>query len=447
MDNKGEVILNRIKEKIEGVEVYVVGGTVRDILLGRKATDFDLVIRGKPSEIVARITSLFPSATFFSPGKESNLTRVVFGNRGERYNIDIAMLRGKTIEEDLLDRDFTINAMAFSLNEQVEDVERILIDPSGGRFDLEREVIRAVSEDGFVNDPIRLLRAFRFAVSLGFKIEKATLDSISKRKDKIKLASGERLSFELITILKEVPCYPVLEQAKATGLLYEILHHFIPCEAKWVALFPLRRLEEVISTIDRDFPRFSKKLTSALSEEIAYDRPRLPLLKLISMLFVRRGEYFLPPGEEAIKKLAERFRLSRREGRFLLKLREGYLSLMTRFPDFTRDRKEMFRFLKKAGDGIVFALILLAAIKEEVGSSYAGRMLEAYYGFYLPALSAPLFLNGDELIHHFNLPRGRLIGELIEALREAQALGLVNSKKKAILYVERFIHDYEKRET
>jgi len=434
-------ILRKVAEIAKGGKIYLVGGAVRDILLKREVADFDLVVDVEPMDLGSRIVRLFSKASFFKLGKEKEVIRVVV-KEGRRLTIDISRLSEGGIELDLLARDFTINAMAVPLSALRGSVEVDLIDPQGGCFDLKRKLIRAVGEDIFVNDPVRLLRAFRLAEELQFKIEKTTLFLISRDKENIKKASPERVSFELMAILKGERACSILGMTEAKGLLFQILSPFLSAEAMRVELSPLGRLEEVISSLAEVFPRFFQRLREELSQELVYARPKLLLLKFFSLLFTSHQGELLPPTKERIKRLGEGFRLSREERRFLLDVLRGYRSLLFLSPKFSGSKRELFRLLRRVGSEFPSALLLFVALKGEPVFTLVERLLLGYYGFYLPAIGSQLLVNGDELIKWFHLPQGRVIGKLLEAVREAQVLKMVRNKGEAIEYVRKLLGDH-----
>ena len=165
--------INRLARQLE-YPVYLVGGTVRDHLLGKPCSDYDLTAVNAPE--IARAWS-----------QQSKMTRVPLDETPghETYRVvlqpnlyfDFTTLQDHTIENDLSQRDFTINAMAISLPDFIEGKE-VLIDPFNGQADLENKIVRVVQEQRFEDDPLRLIRAFRFASTLEFNIEPQTLQQI-----------------------------------------------------------------------------------------------------------------------------------------------------------------------------------------------------------------------------------------------------------------------------
>ncbi|MBP3474477.1 MAG: HD domain-containing protein [Alistipes sp.] len=223
---------NPVFEKISaivdrlGVEAYVVGGYVRDYYLRRPSTDIDVVVVGSGIEVAEALgrevrgkVSVFK--TFGTAMVRAGGTEVEFvGARKESYSQDSRKphVEPGTLEDDQRRRDFTINAMAWCLN---GDRFGELVDPFEGMFDLEDCIIRTPCDPDitFSDDPLRMMRAIRFATQLGFDIEEETFDAIRRNRERIKIVSKERIAVELNKIvLAPVPSIG-FDLLHLTGLL------------------------------------------------------------------------------------------------------------------------------------------------------------------------------------------------------------------------------------
>lgn len=221
-------IFGRISTIVDrlGVEAYVVGGYVRDFYLGRKCTDIDVVVVGSGVEVARELAGelnkkvsifqRFGTAMLHADGLEIEFV----GARKESYTPDS---RKPAVEEGTLDddqrrRDFTINAMAWSLN-----AERFgeLLDPFEGIFDLDECVIKTPCDPDitFSDDPLRMMRAVRFATQLGFEIEDETFEAIRRNAHRIEIVSGERIATELNKIVMSPVPSIGFELLKGCGLL------------------------------------------------------------------------------------------------------------------------------------------------------------------------------------------------------------------------------------
>jgi tRNA nucleotidyltransferase/poly(A) polymerase len=233
-----------------GYEIYVVGGAVRDFLMGRIVNDWDFTTNATPEEILKIIPEGFYDNIFGTVGltvtgfeKPFEITtyRTEHGYSDSRHPDQISW--GKTLEEDLSRRDFTINAMAFG---QVQSTQyevhskktkysvlgtMYLIDPFDGQFDLEKKIIRAVGDpnERFSEDALRMMRAVRIAGELGFTIEENTFEAIKKNAPLIQKIAKERVKDELFKLLKSNDPYHGMVLFKDSGLMTEILPEVEKC--------------------------------------------------------------------------------------------------------------------------------------------------------------------------------------------------------------------------
>lgn len=197
--------------KLLNVECYVIGGFVRDILLHRDhKKDIDIVAVGSGIDLALKVSKLIPHNPKVQVFKNYGTAMLRYedmdiefvGARKESYNFDSRkpLVENGTLKDDQDRRDFTINALALSLNaENYGD----LVDPFGGVTDLENKIIRTPLDPDitYSDDPLRMMRAIRFATQLNFEIETESLEAISRNKDRINIISGERIVDELNKIL------------------------------------------------------------------------------------------------------------------------------------------------------------------------------------------------------------------------------------------------------
>ncbi len=220
-------ILSQTADDI-GMECYVIGGYVRDLLLGRPIKDIDVMVVGSGIEMAKAFSKRMGRGAYLSVFKtygtaqvKKGKTEVEFvGARKESYTVDSRnpIVEVGTLQDDLNRRDFTVNAMAICLN---GDRYGELVDVFGGQEDMELKILKTPLDPDitFSDDPLRMMRAVRFASQLGFMIERETYEAIGRNKERIKIITTERITDELNKIMmSKRPSigFMLLEQ---TGLL------------------------------------------------------------------------------------------------------------------------------------------------------------------------------------------------------------------------------------
>lgn len=221
-------VFSKISKLVDsrGVQAFVIGGYVRDYYLGRKCTDIDVVVVGSGIEIAEALaaelhTKVSVFRRFGTAMLRANGLEVEFvGARKESYSPDSRKphVEDGTIEDDQLRRDFTINAMAWSLNSETFGE---LVDPFDGMADLNDCIIRTPTDPDitFSDDPLRMMRGIRFASQLGFSLDDETFEAIKRNRERISIVSRERIATELNKIvLSPVPSFG-FELLELTGLL------------------------------------------------------------------------------------------------------------------------------------------------------------------------------------------------------------------------------------
>ncbi len=194
---------------------WLVGGAVRDRLLGRATADLDLVIDGDPADTARALARACGPAACFALSEEFGAWRVVA--RDGSWQIDVERLRGESLEDDLLLRDFTVNAIAEPLQGGAS------IDPHGGLRDIEEQRLRMVAPRAFAEDPLRVLRLVRIAVELGLEPERETLLSARAAARGLESVSAERVFMELRRILDAPGALRGLELAREVGAIAVVL--------------------------------------------------------------------------------------------------------------------------------------------------------------------------------------------------------------------------------
>ncbi len=248
-----------------GYQAFIVGGAIRDSLLGCPAKDWDVATDAKPD----RIRDLFPEMTSFNL-KHGTVTLVFKGRHFEVTTFRGTGGFGASIKEDLAHRDFTFNAMAYDIT------NKKIIDPFGGKVDMTKKIVRAVlnPSERFDEDPLRMMRAIRFSLELGYAIEPETLIAINSMAEAIDRVAKERIRDELLRILMvkkpSVGLSLMRKSGLLKGILYEIVEGYRKRQNNYHRYTIYRHTMETVNAIERD-PILR---LSALFHDIAKPRVR-----------------------------------------------------------------------------------------------------------------------------------------------------------------------------
>jgi poly(A) polymerase len=199
------------------IQVFLVGGTVRELILGGRTPDLDLAVSRQTLDLAQELARAL-GGTYVLLDETERTARVVAG----AATLDLAEFRGASLEADLRGRDFTINAMALDLAALLAGEPVDLIDPCGGWADLAAGQVRMVAAANLASDPLRLLRAYRFAATHGFTVTAETATAIRDLAPALARVAGERVHYELMQLLAAPRAAPGLRDLDRVGLLSHI---------------------------------------------------------------------------------------------------------------------------------------------------------------------------------------------------------------------------------
>jgi len=441
-----------------GVPSYIVGGAVRDAWLHYPIHDLDLATPKDAIQLARRLANHF-RADIYVMDEERDVARVFIHRPDFTLNIDIARLRGETLEDDLLDRDFTINAMAVDM---LGDLN-LLIDPLQGEADLEVRVIRQCNLNSILNDPVRGIRAVRQSVGLSARIEPDTLSALRAHAGKLRNVSPERIRDEFIKLLGADRPQTALRILDAVGLLWEVLPATPPLDmlkhspnttSSWAhILLTIEKLHNIYMTISpyrtdstaavfdlgmmvTALDIFRKKLQTHIATKWANDRPHKALLILAGLI------HLMPP--ELTDRVASGLRLSNDEKKCLIRIMNNYANILKMGTDplslhyFWRENEE-------AGiDACLLAMAYYLAyentlLKQDEWLKQLEQVqiiLGAYFTQYDQIVAPPPLVKGDDIVEQFGLAPGKQVGRLLTLVREAQVLGQIHTRNDALALIK-----------
>jgi poly(A) polymerase len=464
----------------EGITAYLVGGFVRDTLLGRDTDDIDIAVNADALATASALAGAL-GGKYVPLDEENGVGRVVLPET--KWHVDFAALQGD-IGQDMARRDFTIDAMALELNQGTEaglDTGN-LIDPFHGRDDLRRGIIRAVGPAVFTSDAVRLLRAVRFAAELDFNIDSTTETLIRRNHGLIAEVPGERIREELLRLLALRGAGPRLAYLDELGLLtalipelaaargvdqprmhiWDVFEHSIQTVA--AVEFLLREGPwEYASRDVRDAVPWSPRLQGHFDEEISHGSTRRSLLKLAALLHdiakphtktieEGRARFLGHPQEGAAMaaSIMERLRFSHREIQLVALLVKYHLRPTQMTNEGTPTPRAIYRYFRDTAEaGIDLLFLSLADHLAARGPALDKRQWREHARitnyvlkshFEEPGLSRPpKVLDGHDIMKTYGLAPGPQIGKLLESLKEAQAAGEVTDREGALRYIARLL--------
>ena len=479
--------------RLRSRQAWLVGGYVRDRLLGRVSHDLDFVVPRGGLALARRVADHL-SGAFYALDAERDVGRAILRDtNGATILVDIARWRSDDLRADLVARDFTVNALAYDIVNRGE-----IIDPTGGLADLRAGVLRGPSSTVFQEDPIRLLRAVRLEAQLGFHLEPATESWLRRDASLLRLTAAERIRDEMVRLLTLPEAARHLARLEETGLLTFVLpelaacrgvhqsppHHFdvyehtlevvrhteallrglevLPGDKPTVAASPLAPLPPPLQPIGERLKSHLMMPTSGgrhrgqvlLWAALAHDWAK-PLTQSVEqdgrIRFIGHEEQ---GAEMAAMRLATLCFSAEEVERVALIVRQHMRpSLLARAGGVTR--RAIYRFFRDASDA--GPDVLLLSLADHLGThgpdldrqvweerlALVARMLAAYFDEREIVEPRPL-LSGDDLMAVLSIAPGPLVGELLMKLREAQAAGEVSSREEAVAFLRSQIGESQK---
>jgi poly(A) polymerase len=471
----------------QDIEAYVVGGFIRDALLGRETADIDIAVAGDSLEIGAQVANAL-GGRYVPLDKVNRIGRVILADKeapisSKLLELDFSPLRG-SVTEDLAQRDFTIDAMAVELSRLAEGHRDIpIIDPLSGLSDLREGVIRAVSPKVFQSDAARLLRGVRLAYELGFSLERQTETLIQRHSHLVSGVAGERLREELLRLLAITGGEKPLSHLDELGLLTTIIPELLPekgvtqpkehfwdvfthsLKAVAAADFLLRRGDWEYATNDvLAAAPWSAKLNEHFNQSVVSGSTRRILVKLAALLhdiakpqtktleadgrtrFLGHGKQ----GADTVASILRRLRFSSKEIKLVDNMVRYHLRPTQMSQEGLPSPRAIYRFFRDADEAGINILFL--SLADHLATRGPNLKLEPWREHTQVVshildkrfeeervITPPKLISGHDLIDIFSLSPGPEMGQLLELVREAQASGELNTREEALSYIRQHL--------
>ncbi len=455
---KSDKILSTITENFDN-EIWLVGGSVRDLFMCKETHDRDLVITDEDAREFSLKLAQKLDAVFVPLDEENRIYRLVM--RDKINYIDITNPVGQTIEEDLTRRDLTINAVAINIkNGEIVDV-------TGGIDDIKQGIIRHISDKNFTDDPLRLLRVYRFQAIYGFEIAPETLEAIKKYAKLIKQPAVERINYEILRLFGGKFAHIALDDMDKSGILEEIFP-FVK-ELKKVPPNSHHHLDlyhhclETVKQIQNIYENSAEKVKEHLEKSDFGGHSRLSHLKMAGFMhdmgkystwtIEEGGRHRFIKHDDVGSKMSVKFfksmHLSNRQIDYISKMIKFHIypSSVMCAPEISD--KIMMRYVRKMDDSSIDCIVLAQAdrlsargpeITDEIvekNINSLNRLLKFYLDVADSLKPLPKLLNGNDVMKILDIKPSEKLGEIMDSLHEAQLSGEVNTRDEAVEFVKK----------
>jgi len=434
-------------------KIYIVGGTVRDHLLGRNFQDFDILVSDRAIPFAKKISKKLECKVVVLSEEEDEV-RLVFT---PSCWIDITGRRGYPLNHDLERRDFTINSMAVPLKGVPN-----LIDPLEGAKDLETRLIRVPKYQNLLDDPLRILRAFRFFATLGFELEKETLQWMSNLAFNLREAARERIRYELILLFSSERVWETLILMKDSGVLEVIFPEILPLALtsqryyedqnllhhSLMTVKKMEELRELFKNLMGPFLRDQGKRALFFLAGLFHDIGKPATLTLDGEGRTRFFDHEVV-GASMVKRISKRLKFSKRESETFTHLVRWHM-----YPHFLAKEsnptlRAMNRFRRRNGE-LAIPLIFLAMADAKASPPLKERgvgyqfLLEKIVQMMEEVEKKPLekLITGYDLIE-MGLEPGPIFSKILQEIDDLRAEGSIETREEALEAVKRLLREWE----
>lgn len=467
--------LSQIRKLAAPNKLYLVGGAVRDLVLGKAVKDLDFVMADESASLAKKVRKRFDGVSY-SLDDERQTARVVLRmGEPDELIMDFASFIGENLEEDLRQRDFTINSLAIDLDNPSE-----ILDPLDGLSDLEAKKLRLSGPNSLSNDPLRTIRLVRMMRTYGVEIDSDTKELLRIAIEDINRVSGERIRDEILKCLKLPGWAETLRLLEESGILQKTLElsdlqpdegdSILPNERFEDGIKLLNSLEKILDGIkngsessgsvaflaDNDTSEdLFANLDEMLSSPIQGGRSRRQLFVLFTLFFsqaydktdlnlfeVDQAGRTSLPCEEFASKLSQFLVLGAKEEKYIEAVCCGFFSILELEKREEIQKLDIYRYFKPIGSyGIESALLQIAIQSVLVQPmqktiDLAQKIILTWFLEQESVVSPPRLIDGKSLQQKLKLKPGPLMGEYLEAVREVQVMGVVKTEEEAIQFVK-----------
>ena len=405
--------------------LWLVGGATRDALCGRKISDMDMVIDADPAPILERMGPRLGFSIFPLDLKRGfyRLTQ----KKPSIFTVDICRMHGRSIEEDLARRDFTINAMAVPLGKGMEGnaaANTAIIDPFGGVLDLEKRILRPVSDHSLEDDPLRVLRAHRLALTLGLAWAPGLDRRMTQAAGALHTVATERILMELVKIMAHPQSHKALEAMATLGILAAIFPEAdLETEtAREETLKTFRKLDGILE---------EESHASYLNEAVGSGMTRKEIVKIVAV-YLHAADGDERQGSRLVSKAARRMKTPSTAARGMAAMAWGW-SLPLKAPD----DGALFDWIYATRDWAEGALLLARTAQTEPGrielfTSRVRRISQRWKAAW-PASSPPV--TGGDVMEALGMEPGPEVGRLLREAEKAVALGKIKGREEVLAFI------------
>ena len=451
-------LVQKIMEFSGNTRVLLVGGVIRDFCLGKNNFDKDIIVVDEDAKVFSKKLAEYLDATYVPLDEENKIYRLVLK---DKINfVDVTNPIENSVEKDLGRRDLRMNAIAFDLS------DKKFIDLFDGFKDLENSKINIISEENLVDDPLRLLRIFRFQASTGFEIDENLKQIVKKHYKLINNPAKERVNYELMKLFDGNYTVKALKNMDECGLLCEIMpiyndvkkvppntHHHLPL---------IGHSMETVRQIENFYKIANKEVKNHLDNVDFGGYRRLAHLKLAGFMhdigkfscwtieentgrhrFIKH-EFI---GSEMCPKILRELKFSKKQIEYISDMIKYHIYPSHVISTEGLSEKVKLRYIRKMGSNVIDNIILAmsdrlsargeAVTDEMVKNNISG--LQELLRYYLDVRESlkplPKLLSGEEIMNLTGLKPSKELGDMVEKLKEAQFDGIVNTKEEAINFV------------